>query len=406
MAPTEVVPPPATPASPAPTRPRGAHPAKKPLGNPKPTQHLVNCYGTGDLAPAKIFSRLKSIRRQNAKVIRFPQKITALDFQQRWTSGRLRIASDNRKPVWKHQKKRGYLRSLLSRDAPVDFLVRECTIPSPEDPDETIVVWDLYDGGNRSTAIMEFVENKLRAPIPVSGIDTVEFDFEHLPTSEQKLFGEQLFDVTVLANASRNFACEMAAKRNEGTPMSTGEKLMLMRHRETQRAQTLNRILDTNPFLNMVSDRATGTAQVAALLFNLEKHPTRCKWTDIHFEKGVRNLFEDPKPFVHVNEEAVLDAYRLVGELCPDGIYAEETERILRESRKVTSKATNFNAACKALVMAHLHHAVEITYETLHCALRRVLAKRSVLASAVNAAIKELVGEEAGAEAVIEGAEA
>ena len=78
--------------------------------------------------------------------------------------------------------------------------------------------------------------------IPVKIEDKTFYNYSNLPSQERKMFDNIECHVTILSGCTSTFACEFAATRNEGTSMSIGEKINLIRGSDTPRARLLSEL--------------------------------------------------------------------------------------------------------------------------------------------------------------------
>lgn len=390
-------------------------------------QTVVNGYGLGELSQTNMFKRLAEARKMNNRAHVDILTVALRELRRKHQQKTLVNSPDNRRPSWRTAKKKTYVRALMERTAPTTLLVR-AALRNDDEQEQ----WEIYDGANRCEALMQFLNNEFTAPIPVPYPHSASFDFQSLPTKEQNFILDVPFKVTVLKGTSREHACTCAGQLNEGTPLSTGEKLSFIRRRGTARAVAFDAIVCSSPFLTSDGDRAIGTHQVASLLYQLEKHPKKCKWSDVHFEKGVRALFEDEAPFEHVEVDKLIQAYAALNEACtvavsptatePQAAQAEaepvaaaasgshetlhlaeeapqepprqlrpEIQQELVKCSASTSKMSYLGAACKALMMAHMHGCAEVTFESLYDCLKHVVSLKKCSTSAVQSAIENVL---------------
>ena len=304
------------------------------------------------------------------------------------SDGSLVNARQNRDAVWTASKMQAFITSLyLTNTAPKEFLVREAT-PDDDDAVETNCprphaparVGDpagaldlerqIFDGNNRLTAINDFMNNKF----PVQ-IGTEKVFHDKFPSADRKTFDKIMVQFTVLENTSVEQACAIAEKRNEGTPMSIGEKASLYRCYGTPACTVLDSVMNSSPFMNQPLDRAGGVKAVAQLIMSIEVKggvdADGFMLTDYHGVQSLSPFFKSEDELRHVSSESLIPAFLQVGELCEGEDQCQLPASILRlqeellRGSQVPTKAMYFYWAVIALVMSHLRSQAVISTQRL-----------------------------------------
>jgi hypothetical protein len=270
-------------------------------------------------------------------------------------------ARQNRDPIWSVNKCQSYIVSLFVEiTAPKDFLVRE-TEPEGDGVPEL----HIYDGSNRLHAIYRFMENEF----PIT-FGTMKVYYCELPACDRNRFDKILAQFLKLTNCPVVYACEIAEKRNEGTPMTIGEKTTLLRSIGTPRSSVLEAIMNVSPFMDLSEDRASGLKVVAQLIQSIEsKHGVgdpSFKLTDYHME-CMRNFYKSDAPLEHMDAEEVVNAFLEVGDMCPDGQIPDviKCNMSALSDKKGPTRSMFFYLSVVSLVMAHLRSGTLISEESL-----------------------------------------
>lgn len=274
----------------------------------------------------------------------------------------LRNAEDNRDVVWSVGKCQSYIMALfIDITAPKDFLVREIETEG----DDGWVELHIYDGGNRLNAIYRFMENEF----PIT-FGHVKVFYCELPQCDRNRFDKILAQFLKLTNCPVIYACEIAEKRNEGTPMTIGEKTTLLRRIGTPRSSMLEEIMNISPFMDLSEDRASGLKVVAQLVQSIEtKHGVRdptFKLTDYHMD-CMRTFYKNDSPLVHIERDSLINAFLRVGEFCPEGDMPDTIKSSMSalSYKKSQTRSSFFYLTVLALVMSHLRNGTEITMQNM-----------------------------------------
>lgn len=217
-----------------------------------------NATGVNELVKAK----------QNEGEKQIHQRYTLHQIRDWWVDGALEIAECNRDAVWDMQKRRAFLTTLLEGGIIPPFFFNVIRETGKR---------EIYDGGNRMTTIMDFMDGKIHVQFP-QGRRTVHVSYApcqiercnvcfRMDTTNRRIFGYKTIDVFEWDNLSKDAACEMAQHLNEGTPMSIGEKLKLLCGRNTPRARILKYLYESETFQALVvKDRERDRKMLALLL--------------------------------------------------------------------------------------------------------------------------------------------
>ena len=280
--------------------------------------------------------------------------------------GKLKNSKDNRKPVWSVQKSQSYMFSLfVSRTAPTEFLVRET-----EDDDGELVL-EIYDGMNRLNSIFEFFEGKF----PIIFGNTKVF-YHELPSPDRGMLDATLCQFMKLRNCPVFYACEIAEKRNEGTPMTIGEKTNLLISVGTPRSQVLEQVMESAPYMALDDDRASGLKVVAQLIQSIEMKRgvdhDGFKLTDYHFDV-MRSFYKSEDSVSYIDTENLVNAFEQVGQICDDAIpECIKEQMVLLNGKKAPSRVLYFYLAVVAVVMGHLRHNNAITERVLEMKFKTI----------------------------------
>ena len=299
---------------------------------------------------------LRGIQKMRSTMVVTQEMYSLKMIHQMMKDGQLCNAKQNRDPVWTTKKMQGYITSLfVDITAPKEFLVREA---DDEEGDNTEL--QIFDGNNRITSIGKFMENEFPIPVNVENAYYCE-----LAPCDRGRFDKTLAQFLKLTNCPVVHACEMAEKRNEGTPMSIGEKTTLMRHHDTPRCAALDLVMNSAAFMDLPEDRASGIKVVAQLIQSIEakggiKSPS-FKLTDYHMP-CTRTFFKSPANLVHVDPVELVSAFMKVGELCPD----ERPPPNLQDTaalkdKKTPTKCMYFYMSVISMVASHLRNGTPVT---------------------------------------------
>ena len=201
---------------------------------------------------------------------------------------------DDENPVWSDDKKASFIVRVICGTAPLSFFLRQ---NDEEDCRET------YDGANRILAISEFLSDKIR--IRHAGTTWL---FSELPDSAQKAFRNQKATTLTLHNCPEEFACRYAADLNNGTPMSLGEHLNLLRVMQTSRCVAFNRYVEQYAWSTNgdIGHRSGGVKLIALVMMHIEQKTQ--VWKE-HQTAYIKKFFESDNPVTATTPtDAVLQA--------------------------------------------------------------------------------------------------
>lgn len=182
--------------------------------------------------------------------------------------------------VWSDDKMSKFIYKIFIGTAPLTFLIYL------DDEDK----YYIYDGTNRATAITKFYENKLRIKH-----DGEYYYFKDLPSKrEEDMFLKAKVEIREYSGCTEAFMSQVAADMNNGTPMTMGELLNLMRKGTTPRCLTFDNLVEDFDFL--VKDfghRSTGIKMAAEIFKHVELKKTT--WSD---KEGLEKM----KAFINAND--------------------------------------------------------------------------------------------------------
>ncbi len=304
--------------------------------------------------PAACFDKLRAIRKRNAGV-----KITATTFRlidmiKKIEAGELENAEANRRPVWTDNKGSLYIRSLLESTAPTDFLARNTT--KEDDDGYPMEVDEVYDGGNRMNAVLKFYQGK----ICITDDDRRQVNYASLPRQEKNALDRVQVQFNILHGCTDTHACDMASKRNEGTPMAMGEKLNLLMFKGTPRAQVLYDIMKTHAFLDQGNDRAVGLKVMAQVIASFESERKDCV-VDYHMPELTRFYEAENLRFTHFQECTLNDGLTAISLLCGENgkppAEIVELMTLEKSNASVTAKKTlAFYCTCAVSLWMYTKH--------------------------------------------------
>lgn len=305
---------------------------------------------------AQTFAPLRSIRKANSKIKKTMYVKYVIDIIKDFEEKKTKIGKGNRHPVWSEKKQAAYIVSLLLKTAPTDLLVRSEEAQYREEDNELIAeeTQGIYDGTNRITALVNFKNNKF----PIRIDDKTTFTFEGLPTQEQRAFLKTEMQVLVLNDCSVGYAAETASKRNEGTPMTSGEKINLTTTADTPRALALSDLTDKYKILNVDNDRAHGIKYIAQLLCALERRPHEYTTSDYRSDELRKFFAESTEPFKNVRIDdidkalAVCQNWVTIDEETGRPLLPDDVKSIMERSTK--AKASRPNCWYGAIVIGLL----------------------------------------------------
>jgi len=266
----------------------------------------LNAPTPGKTVP-QTFASMRSIRKRNSKIQKSAVVKQVKQIVAEMANGELKNADENREPVWSNQKSALFIRGCFDRLAPTDFVVRQV-----EEEDDNPSVDDIYDGGNRCNAIVKFVNDEF----PIQIEDKTYYHYSHLPPQERKMFDNMECHVTILSGCTATFACEFAAKRNEGTTMSIGEKVNLIRGSDTPRAHLLNELYNEFQIFKMADDRGSGLKLLAQLIMSIERRTVNFTISDYHMNVLRAFFVESDTPFCSLPLDKIKSTLSSCTECC------------------------------------------------------------------------------------------
>ena len=287
-------------------------------------------------------------------------------------------SKQNRNPVWSVSKSQSFIFALfVSRTAPTDFLVRETDGDEDCEPE-----LHIFDGCNRLTAIYKFFEGEF--PIVFGSANVY---YHELPTNDRCTFDRTLCQFTKLRNCPESYACEIAEKRNEGTPMTIGEKTNLLMSVGTPRSGVLESIMNVAPYMELSDDRASGLKVVAQLVQSIEMkrgvQGNAFKLTDYHFD-FMRTFYKSDEELCYIDSNVLIKAFETVGDICEDGQMPETLrgQMTVLKNKKAPAKVGYFYLAVIAAVIDYARNKTQITQNMLLSKLK-LLCERSLEAKAL-----------------------
>lgn len=193
--------------------------------------------------------------------------------------GEIVNADANRDAVWTESKQSEYVSSVLYGTSCNSFWFNRIQTS----PDDTRM--DVYDGNNRLTALVSFMEGRLHLHVPKGRtIMNVSYSKEcnvkgckgciTMLERDRQRFGMRNLDAFVWDGLSSEEACERAKKINEGTPMVPGERLkMILGKRNTPRTQLLLTIYHSCEFKKVYEKdvRSQGLLFLGRVVYSLDK---------------------------------------------------------------------------------------------------------------------------------------
>ena len=328
------------------------------------------------------FSALFQKRKTNQQVEYISKSRTIACVHNMWKDGDLRNAPENRRTVWTKARKEQYIKSVLECSAPLDFLVLQQT------RDDESKYWDIHDGANRLTAMMEFMMGEVSVPIHPA----VEYDFEHLHARAKKNFLTTDLNFVTLVNCSKAMACEIADHRNNGTPMSTGERLGHMRFLDTARSNLLFEIEDASTFVSIHNDRSAGRRMIGNLIKTLDNQNTSVRWKSCTTGE-LLPYFQSDDELAMTEERArlLVAAFECISDLCPEGNMPSQVIGTMVTGKiKTNNLAPYFYASCAAVAVAHVLYGTPISVDMIVEACKEALNKQIGNPAAVDGAVQRV----------------
>tara|TARA_B100001094_G_C18180322_1_gene800530 strand:+ start:1161 stop:2234 length:1074 start_codon:yes stop_codon:yes gene_type:complete len=303
----------------------------------------------------------RTIRKKRHSLVLQQESISLKMAHSMMESKTLCNSKQNRNPVWSVSKSQSFIFALfVSRTAPTDFLVRETEAEEEEEPE-----LHIFDGCNRLTAIYKFFECEF--PIMFGSTNVY---YHELPTTDRCTFDRTLCQFTKLRNCPEYYACEIAEKRNEGTPMTIGEKTNLLISVGTPRSGVLERIMNVAPYMELADDRASGLKVVAQLVQSIEMkrgvESHAFKLTDYHFD-FMRTFYKSDEELCYINAKMLIKAFETVGDICEDGKMPEtlRDQMAVLKNKKAPAKVGYFYLAVISAVVDNVRNNTQITEKML-----------------------------------------
>lgn len=168
-----------------------------------------------------------------------------------WTSGKLVIAPLNRAPVWDERKQRAYVLTVMEGRITPPFFWNNVRHKD---------VYHIYDGVNRITALMRFMDGALHVCLPNEARPATKLTYApccvfgckrdcfEMVDNERRNFRLVMLDVFQWDDLPEHEACEIAQNINSGTPMSIGERIKLLCGFDTPRARALKSLYESEAF--------------------------------------------------------------------------------------------------------------------------------------------------------------
>ena len=189
--------------------------------------------------------------------------------------------------VWSTDKMSKYIYSVLRGTAPLSFFLRKVEV---DGDDEHECKFEIYDGFNRACAITKFHKGELRI-----SHDGEYYFFEELPKKTKNIFLKSKAEVRIYSNCSEEIACRVAADMNNGTTMSIGEQLSLMRSHSNPRANLFDKLVDEYPWsVSTLGYRSKGIGMIALIIMHIEAGERR--WKDGIKHPELKRFYESESP--------------------------------------------------------------------------------------------------------------
>lgn len=212
-----------------------------------------NTMGTATTLIADVNEYIRS--KQSRKPQQTHQRYSILQLRGWWVDGALRNAECNRVPVWDVHKRRAFLSCLLEGGITPPVFVNKLRSRGG--------LCDIYDGANRLTTIMEFMDGqshvvydcgrrRIYATYGPCRVEGCKAGCTQLNDTNRRMFESIMIDVFEWDELSTQEACVTARHLNEGTPMSIGEKIRLLMGFTTHRARVLTHLSRSDAFRVLV----------------------------------------------------------------------------------------------------------------------------------------------------------
>ena len=344
---------------------------------------------TGLRTQKSVFGAARAARRVNQAVSFETFKLEIKSLVERLNTHEIINAPCNRDVVWPIPKQRAFLVSCFEGIVPVDMLMRRRDVADDDDDsDDNIEMYqhEVFDGNNRLTALQGFIAGKFS--IPVS--EGIYYHYNKLPVPDRNFLDKMQLPVTVMSNCDEDFAIRYTGYRNEGTAMSIGEQLGLIRRSGSTHADYLDRCYSSLPCFRQAKDRGSGIKTLALIIQNLEQPSEEVHYVEHHFE-AISNFFRGSGEFSTLDPDETFAVLKSIDDLCVEGAIPPAICLSCP-----TSTCAYFFAAIIALVIASTRfETVRISATTLVQAAERVYqVKLKHGAKAVNTTIEILDNED------------
>lgn len=247
--------------------------------------------------------------------------------------------------VWSSDKQSKYIKSLLCGTAPLNFFLRKVEV---DGDDETEWKYEIYDGCNRAYAIRNFHNGDIRIQH-----DGEYYFFEEMPKKTRNIFLKSKAEVRIYSNCSEEIACRVAADMNNGTTMSIGEQLSLMRSHSNPRANLFDKLVDEYPFsVSTLGYRSKGIAMIAQIIMHIEAGERR--WKDGIKHPELKRLYESEAPIQ--NEIAIRATLSKI---------AQVVSVVENEIKSAPTRTFVYVMAFESAAMLSIRHNVSIDTTTV-----------------------------------------
>jgi hypothetical protein len=273
--------------------------------------------------------------------------------------------------VWSHDKMSKFIYKIFVGSAPLTFLVFV-------DDDHK---YHIYDGTNRATAITMYYDNKL--PMKHNGEC---YFFKDLPTKREKnMFLKAKLEVREYSGCTEDYMCDVAADMNNGTPMTMGELLNLMRKASTPRCALFDTILEDFEFI--MTDfcfRSNGIKMTAELFKHIELQ--KSTWSDKEGMEKMKAFLTSNDP---VNNQILLRS--IFGDLKKIAQYYKDNDMDKIMFSKPYIPRTK--AIFQTLAMLSSKHQVKIVDPILFDRVKQLIDTKHVKYANTNALYKFMLNE-------------
>ena len=219
-----------------------------------------------------------------------------------WNDGALRRAACNRDAVWNPGKRHAFLCTLFEGGITPPIFLNDLRTQGG--------IKEIYDGVNRLTTIMQFMDGKShityqRGRVAISatfGPCKCEVGCMKrcvpLDPINRRMFESIMIDTFLWDKLSTAEACNVAQHLNEGTPMSIGEKLRLLCGIDTHRARSLKHIYESQDFQAIIAqDRERERKTLALFMRHLASPDSVFSSALTSNFSPLENYYRCPEPF-------------------------------------------------------------------------------------------------------------